>query len=99
MVIDKVMSVPSVIISPLEKRKEVKMTSLKTNCQECGKYCGEISVYDAPYTSAPTCWECIFKNCENCYGQGFTGWVSPDGDFDFEYCECNPLCLTLEEVK
>ena len=38
-------------------------------------------------------------NCLNCYGQGFIGWVSPDGDFDFEYCECNPLCLTLEEIK
>ena len=38
-------------------------------------------------------------NCSNCYGQGVTGWVSPDGDFDFEYCECNPLCLTLEEVS
>ena len=22
-------------------------------------------------------------NCENCYGKGYTGWVSPDGDYDF----------------
>jgi len=93
------MSVGAAIINPLNKRKEVKMTSLKINCQECGKSCGEISVYDAPYTGATTCWECTFKNCDLCYGQGITGWVSPDGDFDFDYCECNPLCLTLEEVK
>ena len=93
------MSVVADIINLLNKRKEVKMTSLKTYCQGCGKDCGKISVYDAPYAGEPTCWECIFNSCNICYGQGMTGWVSPDGDFDFEYCECNPLCLTLEEVK
>ena len=28
--------------------------------------------------------------CDLCYGHGYTGWVSPDGDFDIENCECNP---------
>jgi len=36
-------------------------------------------------------------NCQTCYGQGVTGWVSPDGDFDFEYCECNPNSLIIED--
>lgn len=36
-------------------------------------------------------------NCENCNGQGITGWVAPDGDYDFEYCECNSLNLILDE--
>ena len=74
-------------------------TMIKTFCQGCGKRCSDISIYDAQFSGEPTCWECIFKSCPNCYGQGVTGWVSPDGDFDFEYCECNPLCLTLEEVQ
>jgi hypothetical protein len=34
--------------------------------------------------------------CDTCYGKGFMGWVSPDGDYDFEYCECNPQNLILE---
>ena len=33
-------------------------------------------------------------NCETCNGHGFTGWVAPDGDFDFEYCDCNPYQLS-----
>jgi hypothetical protein len=36
-------------------------------------------------------------NCQTCYGKGVTGWVSPDGDFDFDYCECNPNSLILDE--
>ena len=31
------------------------------------------------------------KNCKECNGKGITnGWVSPDGDYDFEWCDCNP---------
>ena len=75
------------------------MPTVKTFCQLCGVECSEISIYDLPYAGEPTCWACIFKACDNCNGQGFTGWVSPDGDFDFDYGECNPLCLTLEEIK
>lgn len=37
--------------------------------------------------------------CDTCYGKGFTGWVSPDGDYDFEYCECNPHNLVLEDME
>lgn len=33
-------------------------------------------------------------NCSECNGQGMTGWSSPDGDFDFEWCDCNPEHLT-----
>ena len=36
--------------------------------------------------------------CEACYGKGYTGWVSPDGDYDFEYCECNPYKINIEEI-
>lgn len=38
-------------------------------------------------------------NCELCYGQGSSGWVSPNGDFDFEYCVCNPHNLILDEME
>lgn len=38
-------------------------------------------------------------NCEICNGKGISGeWVSPDGDYDFEWCDCNPEHLTLEEL-
>ena len=38
-------------------------------------------------------------NCEDCYGQGVSGWVSPDGDYDFEYCDCNPYKIILDYDK
>ena len=29
--------------------------------------------------------------CEICNGKGIDNfWVSPDGDYDFEWCDCNP---------
>jgi hypothetical protein len=37
-------------------------------------------------------------NCSNCYGLGSTGWVTTNGDYDFEYCECNPLSIPQDEV-
>ena len=37
------------------------------------------------------------KNCKECNGKGITnGWVSPDGDYDFEWCDCNPEHETAE---
>lgn len=36
-------------------------------------------------------------NCEICEGKGITDeWVSPDGDYDFEWCDCNPEHLIPE---
>jgi len=26
--------------------------------------------------------------CTLCYGKGYTGWTSPDGDYSIETCEC-----------
>lgn len=37
------------------------------------------------------------QNCNDCYGRGYTGWVSPDGDFDFDWCDCNPLGISTGE--
>ncbi len=37
--------------------------------------------------------------CEDCYGLGYTGWVAPDGDYDFEWCDCNPYKINIEEIK
>jgi len=37
-------------------------------------------------------------NCQLCYGLGTLGWNAPDGDFDFEYCECNPHGIPQDEV-
>ena len=36
------------------------------------------------------------KNCADCFGQGVVGWISADGDYDFEYCECNPDNLIFD---
>ena len=36
--------------------------------------------------------------CEDCYGKGYTGWVAPDGDYDFEWCACNPYKISVEEI-
>ena len=37
------------------------------------------------------------KNCSDCKGSGIVnGWVSPDGDYDFEWCDCNPNHETPE---
>lgn len=37
------------------------------------------------------------RSCQICYGKGYNGWVSSDGDFDFEFCECNPFEIILED--
>ena len=38
------------------------------------------------------------SNCDICEGKGITnGWSSPDGDFDFEWCDCNPHHIIVEE--
>jgi hypothetical protein len=38
------------------------------------------------------------EECEICEGKGISGaWVSPDGDYDFEWCECNPEHLIPAE--
>jgi hypothetical protein len=35
--------------------------------------------------------------CEICGGKGISGqWVSPDGEYDFEWCICNPHHLVVE---
>jgi hypothetical protein len=34
-------------------------------------------------------------NCDNCYGQGVNYWANGE-DYDFEYCDCNPYRLILE---
>ena len=37
-------------------------------------------------------------NCKICNGVGIcNGWVSPDGDYDFEWCDCNPEHLSVAE--
>ena len=39
-------------------------------------------------------------NCKECNGKGMVnGWVSPDGDYDFDWCDCNPehLVPNMEE--
>jgi hypothetical protein len=37
-------------------------------------------------------------SCEICEGSGISnGWVSPDGDYDFEWCDCNPEHLIVDE--
>ena len=37
-------------------------------------------------------------NCDICEGKGISNeWSSPDGDYDFEWCECNPERLIVED--
>jgi hypothetical protein len=35
-------------------------------------------------------------SCEECYGKGYQGWVSPSGEYDIEPCDCNPHNLILD---
>ena len=38
-------------------------------------------------------------NCVLCNGKGISDeWISSDGDFDFEWCDCNPNHLVVEEM-
>lgn len=38
-------------------------------------------------------------NCPICEGKGITNeWVSPDGDFDFEWCDCNPERFVIDPM-
>ena len=38
------------------------------------------------------------EECEICECKGISGaWASPDGDYDFEWCECNPEHLIPAE--
>ena len=30
------------------------------------------------------------ENCTDCRGHGYIGWSNSNGDYDIEYCECNP---------
>ena len=45
------------------------------------------------------------KNCDICKGSGISeGWISPDGDYDFEWCDCNSepaldTCISCNENK
>lgn len=41
----------------------------------------------------------VIENCDKCFGNGYTGWVSPDGDFDLEWCDCNPDHLTISDFE
>jgi len=34
------------------------MPTIKTFCQFCDSYCGDISIFDAPYTGEPICHDC-----------------------------------------
>ena len=37
-------------------------------------------------------------NCSICEGSGISNyWTSPDGDYDFEWCDCNPHLLIVGE--
>lgn len=37
-------------------------------------------------------------NCSICKGKGITDeWSSLDGDFDFEWCDCNPEHLVVSD--
>jgi len=39
------------------------------------------------------------ETCNTCEGKGIhSEWVSSDGDYDFEWCDCNPEHLVLEEM-
>ena len=39
-------------------------------------------------------------NCLECNDTGIVnGWVAPDGDYDFEWCECNPEHLAQEDLE
>lgn len=36
------------------------------------------------------------QDCDSCYGKGYLGFADSEGNYEFEWCECNPLELDLE---
>lgn len=36
------------------------------------------------------------QECNDCYGRGYLSWISGD-DYDFEFCDCNPLGISTGE--
>ena len=34
------------------------MTTVSTYCEFCNSYCGDISIFDIPYTGEPVCHDC-----------------------------------------
>lgn len=37
--------------------------------------------------------------CDECEGKGIiNAWVSPDGDYDFEWCDCNPYRVFVQDL-
>jgi hypothetical protein len=37
-------------------------------------------------------------NCPSCWGLGVVGWCAPEGDYDYDFCECNPHSIPADEV-
>jgi hypothetical protein len=37
-------------------------------------------------------------NCSDCYGKGVSYWGNGE-DYEFEYCECNPYNLIIEDKE
>ena len=36
-------------------------------------------------------------NCQMCDGKGISNyWSAPDGEYDFEWCECNPFQMIID---
>ena len=33
-------------------------------------------------------------NCNSCNGHGYIGWADKSGNYDFEFCSCNPHHLS-----
>ena len=60
-------------------------TMIKTYCQSCGTTCGDISIFDAPYSGEPTCWGCADKVDR----KEFEAWAI---DINSCYCTNNSIC-------
>lgn len=37
-------------------------------------------------------------NCDECYGAGYFAYSTDSGEFEFEYCECNPYRIPQVEI-
>ena len=39
------------------------------------------------------------ENCDFCFGLGYLGYFSPDGDYDYDFCDCNPYKIPPSELE
>ena len=38
-------------------------------------------------------------NCGDCGGKGYIGWATKTGEYDFDWCDCNPRNFDADTIQ